>query len=70
MTTIELNKPSEITQIKPRITALIKEGYKFKDVTLILHFTSSDKVVTEIFHSYQKLWNHIQLDLDPRFRNN
>ena len=69
MIIIELNKPSEITLIKPRIAALIKEGYKFKDVILILHFTSSDKVVTEIFHSYRKLWNHIQLDLDPRFKN-
>ena len=69
MITIELNKPSEITQIKPRITALIKEVYKFKDVTLILHFTSSDKVINEIYNVYRKLWNHILLDLDPRFKN-
>ena len=69
MITIELNKPSEITQIKPRITALIKEGYKFRDVQLILHFTSSDKIIDEIYSIYRKTWNHIQLDLDPRFKN-
>ena len=68
MITIELNKQSEITQIKPRITALIKEGYKFKDVTLILHFTSSDKIIDEIYSIYRKTWNHILLDLDTRFK--